>query len=283
VVRTLVLRGVGAGAIAGLIAFVFARIFAEPVIQAAIDYEGERDEIKAKLAAAAGLPAPEEGPEIFSRVLQGNLGIGVGVVAFGAAVGAVFAVVFCLCWGRVGKLRPRSLAMLLALAGFLTIYLVPFVKYPANPPSIGNPDTIGDRAGLYLVMVVGSVVFSLVAVWLGQRMAPKLGNWNATLVGVLGFVVLSGLLMAVLPSLGQLASNVAQYGQHASETPQPMRDSHGALLLPGFDADLLYRFRLYSVAAQALLWTVLGLLFAPVADRVLASERGERYYEPVAG
>ncbi|HEY1966795.1 MAG TPA: CbtA family protein, partial [Pseudonocardia sp.] len=148
---------------------------------------------------------------------------------------------------------------------------------------IGNPDTIGDRAGLYLVMVVGSVVFSLVAVWLGQRMAPKLGNWNATLVGVLGFVVLSGLLMAVLPSLGQLASNVAQYGQHASETPQPMRDSHGALLLPGFDADLLYRFRLYSVAAQALLWTVLGLLFAPVADRVLASERGERYYEPVAG
>jgi len=46
-VRALVLRGAGVGALAGLLAFVFARIFAEPVIQAAIDYEGGRGEAEA--------------------------------------------------------------------------------------------------------------------------------------------------------------------------------------------------------------------------------------------
>jgi len=43
---------------------------------------------------------------------------------------------------------------LLALAAFITIALVPMLKYPANPPAVGNPDTIGPRTGLYLSMLV---------------------------------------------------------------------------------------------------------------------------------
>lgn len=282
-VRTLVLRGVAAGALAGLIAFVFARIFAEPVIQAAIDYEGQRDEVQAKLEAAAGIPAGPEEAELFSRTLQGNLGIGLGMLLFGAGLGALFAVAFCLFWGRVGRLGPRPLVMLLALGGFVTVYLVPFVKYPANPPAVGNHETIQARAGLYLIMVLGSVIAALFAVWLGRRLVERLGRWNATLAGILGFLVLTGLLMVVLPSFGELASDVAQYGPHATETPREIRDSHGAILLGGFDADSLYEFRLYSVGAALLLWAVLGLVFAPVAERVLGSERGERYFEPVSG
>jgi hypothetical protein len=283
VVRTLVLRGVGAGALAGLIAFVFARIFAEPVIQAAIDYEGQRDEVQQKLEAAAGIPAGPEEAELFSRALQGNLGIGLGMLLFGAGLGALFAVAFCLSWGRLGRLRPRTLVMLLALAGFVTIYLVPFIKYPANPPAVGNHETIQARSGLYLIMVLGSVIAALLAVWLGRRLTGRLGHWNAALVGVLGFLVVTGLLMAVLPSIGELASDVAQYGPHATETPREIRDSHGSILLGGFDADSLYQFRLYSIGAALLLWTILGLGFAPVAERVLSSERGERYFEPVSG
>ncbi|WP_028933885.1 CbtA family protein [Pseudonocardia spinosispora] len=278
-VRALVLRGVGAGALAGLIAFLFARIFAEPVIQAAIDYEGARDEAQQALNKAAGLPVEEAGPELFSRAVQGNLGIGLGMVLFGAGVGALFAVAFCLAWGRTGALKPRSLVMLTSLGCFTTLYLVPFVKYPANPPAIGHEDTISDRAGLYLVMVVGSVVASLIALWAGQRLAERLGNWNATLAGIGVFIVLSGLLMAVLPSLGQLQVNIDQYGNLATETPQPLRNPEGAIVFPGFDPDALYSFRLYSLAAQALLWTVLGLVFAPLADRVLGDRRDSAYRE----
>ena len=69
------------------------------------------------------------------------------MVLFGMAMGALFAIAYAICLGRVGKLRPRSLALLVAGGGFLAFYLVPFVKYPANPPSIGHPDTIHDRGG----------------------------------------------------------------------------------------------------------------------------------------
>jgi hypothetical protein len=163
-----------------------------------------------------------------------------------------------------------------ALGGFVTLYLVPFLKYPPNPPAVGHDDTIGARTGLYLVMVVGSVLAALLAVWFGQRMVARFGNWNATLLGIFVFLVLVGVLMAVLPPLGQLPLNIEQYGDLATETPQPLRDARGALVFPGFDADLLYWFRLYSLGAQLLLWTVIGLCFAPLAERVL----GPREYQP---
>lgn len=269
--RALVLRAVAAGALGGLLAFLFARLLAEPVIQTAIDYESRRDAARDALASAAGRPEAPHDLELVGRGVQASLGAGVGMVLFGAAMGALLAVAYCLAWGRTGGLRPRSLAALLAGGGFVTLYLVPFLKYPANPPAVGHPDTIGQRTGLYLVLVLGAVLFGALAVWLGRRLAPRLGNWNATLVGLAGFAFACGVLMAALPPVGQLATNLAQYGEAATETPGPLRDARGAIVLPGFDADLLYRFRLYSVGAQLVLWTVLGSTFAACAERVLAA------------
>jgi Probable cobalt transporter subunit (CbtA) len=267
-VRPLVLRGVVAGALAGLIAFVFARIFAEPVIQAAIDYEAGRSEAEAALAAAAGQPPSAEDPELFSRAIQGNLGIGVGMVAFGIAIGLFFAVAFCMAYGRTGNIRVRPLSLLVALFGFLGMFLIPFIKYPANPPAVGNHDTIRDRGALWVLMVVVSIVVLLLAVVLGQRMQTRLGTWNATLVAGAAAIVVLGVVMALLPALGELSTNVAESGSRLTETPQPVTDPSGKIVYPGFDADLLYRFRLYSVGAQILLWGVLGLVFAPLAERV---------------
>jgi Probable cobalt transporter subunit (CbtA) len=268
-VRALVLRGAGVGVLAGLLAFLFARIFAEPVIQAAIDYESGRDEVKAALAVAAGQPPEAPDPDIFTRAIQANIGVGVGMIAFGVAIGLFFAVAYCMAYGRTGNIRPRQLSLLVALFGFLTLFAVPFVKYPANPPSIGNPDTIGDRGGLWLLMVVASVIFAMVAVWAGQKLQARFGTWNATLIAGVGFIVVMGVLMAILPSLGQLSANVEVSGSLLTETPQPLKNSAGVIVYPGFDADLLYRFRLYSVGAQIILWGVLGLGFAPLAEKVL--------------
>lgn len=147
-IRALVLRGAAAGALGGLLAYLFAWVFAEPAIQASIDYEAGRSEAEAAIAAAAGEMPGADDPELFSRAIQGNVGLGVGVVAFGVAVGLFFAVTFCMAYGRTGNLRPRPLALLIALGGFLALFLVPFIKYPANPPAIGDHDTIRDRAAL---------------------------------------------------------------------------------------------------------------------------------------
>jgi len=268
--KKLVLRGLLAGAVGGLLAFVFARIFAEPAINAAIHYQSGRDAAQAALDKAAGLPVESAGPDIFSRTIQANVGLGVGMIAFGAAMGALFAVAYAVCLGRVGRLRPRNLAMLVAVGGFVGIYLVPFIKYPANPPAIGHPETIRQRGGMYLLMLVCSVVFLAAAVWLGQRLKPRFGNWNASLLAGAAFAAATWAVMVILPQLGELPANVAVYGHHATETPLPLVNAKGAIVYPGFPADVLFNFRLYSVAAQLILWATIGLVFAPMAERLLA-------------
>jgi hypothetical protein len=267
--RRFIFRGLLVGAIGGILAFVFARIFAEPQIQAAVDYESGRDAAQAVLDRAAGIPAEAADPDLFSRTIQANVGIGAGMILFGAAMGGLYAVAYILACGRTGNLGPRPLALLVALGGFLGFYLIPFVKYPANPPAIGHEETIRDRSGLYLLMIGVSIALLVLAVWLGQRLKARFGNWNATLLAVLGCVVALGLVMFVLPDLGHLHANVQEYGRHATETPLPLKNAQGQIVYPGFPADVLFEFRLYSVGAQAILWAAMGLCFAPLAERLL--------------
>jgi hypothetical protein len=77
------------------------------------------------------------------------------------------------------------------------------------------------------------------------------------------------IVMALLPSPGHLAWNLQHFGNHPTETPLPLVNSHGTIVYPGFPADVLFSFRFLSVAAQLILWTVIALCFAPMAERVL--------------
>jgi hypothetical protein len=110
---------------------------------------------------------------------------------------------------------------------------VPFVKYPANPPSVGHSETVGDRTGLYLVMVVCSLLFGLGAVWLGRRLAPRYGNWTATLLAAGAFIVVIGIVMAVLPSLGICRSTPPRTGCRTLR-PRSRCAIRPARRLPGF-------------------------------------------------
>jgi len=72
-----------------------------------------------------------EGPELFSRAVQGNVGLGVGMVGFGVAVGLLCAaaaarVISSMLFG-VGALDPLSIAAaaLLLLATALVSGLIP--------------------------------------------------------------------------------------------------------------------------------------------------------------
>lgn len=279
--RRLIARGLLAGALAGLLSFVFGRVFAEPQIQKAVDYEAGREAAEQALASAAGMHAGHEEAELFSRTVQADVGLGLGIVLFGAAMGALVAVVYTLCVGRTGNIRPRQLALLVAGFGFLGFYAVPFAKYPANPPAVGNHDTIQTRGTLYLVMVACSIGFLALATWGGQKLRARFGTWNATLLAGAGFVVAIGVVMVLLPNLGELAANKEMFPNAASETPQPLTDGSGQIVYPGFPADVLALFRFYSVGAQVILWGALGLIFAPLAARLL-TEHAERVEEPVA-
>lgn len=267
--KQLIGRGVLSGAIAGLIAFVFARIFAEPIIQQAIDYEGARDAAQAALDKAAGLAVPAEGAEVFSRTIQADIGIGAGMILFGAAMGALVAVTYSVAIGRTGNIRPFQLGLLVPAFLFVGVFAVPFAKYPANPPAIGHEETIRDRGLLYLATVFLSCLFLFLAVYFGQKLNERYGPFKSSVIVGIAYLVLMTIVFLILPAPGHLHANVAEYGLHATETPLPLTGPDGQIVFPGFPADLLAQFRVYSIAAQVILWGLIALIFAPLAERVL--------------
>jgi hypothetical protein len=280
-------RGVLGGFIAGILAFAFARIFAEPVINKAIDYESGRHDILTALDKAAGRPVAPDGPEIFSRSVQSTAGILTGLLLFSMAMGALIAVAYLVMHGRF-NLRPRNLVWMIAAFGFLGVYMLPFVKYPANPPAIGHSFTIDQRGTLYLIMISSSLVLLGLAVLLAYKLhRTRLGMVGAVVVSAVVFLVAYGVLIGLLPSLGNLSANVAaanQFGfaRATTETPQPITNilstplvmngktiAPGQIVYPGFDPDVLWKFRFYSIINQMLIWTTIALVFGALLDRML--------------
>ena len=155
--RAFLVRGMLVGILAGLLTFGFLKVYGEPQVDRAIAFETQRDEAKAAAEKAKGGQVDDE-PELVSRPVQAGLGLFTAVMVYATAFGGLFGLAFAFAYGRVdGALTPQGVSILLAATGFIAIYLVPNLKYPANPPSVGEPDTIGIRTALYFVMIAISL------------------------------------------------------------------------------------------------------------------------------
>lgn len=259
--RQIIWRGLLAGALAGVLSFIFSRIFIEPVIDGAIGYE---DGIAAAREALSGGAGGHHGGggggfEGFTRAVQMNIGMGLGVLLFSIAIGALFAVVFAVAYGRVGNVSARLLSLYVAGGMLLSVFIVPALKYPPNPPALSLDETIHQRTLLYVLMVVLSAALLVAAVYLGRRLNDKLGAWNATLVGAGAYVVASAIVMLVLPTI--------------NETPGPLLDAAGNIVYDGFPADVLYDFRLFSFGNQLVIYATIGLAFGAMAAKLLGDKR----------
>ncbi|MFI1968742.1 hypothetical protein BLA24_11920 [Streptomyces cinnamoneus] len=247
-VRTLLVRGMLAGLATGVLALITAYLLGEPHVDSAIAFEEAHSHDHG------------DGVELVSRTLQSTGGLATGILVYGVALGGIAALAFCVALGRVGRFGPRATAALVALGAFVAVFLVPFLKYPANPPAVGDPDTLDKRTALFFLMIALSVLLTVATVILGRRLAPRLGNWYATVVAGLALVVVLGLAFAFLPS-----------GDNVPE---------------GFPATLLWEFRLSSLATELVLWTGFGLIFGELAERALVPKAGraapERDTEPAA-
>ena len=258
--KQIIWRGILSGAIAGVFAFVFAKIFLEPIIGRAIEFEDGISAAHERMEmAAGGGHSHGDGGELFSRGIQSTIGMGMGVLLFSVAVGALFSVVFAIAYGRIGDISARATAVVVAAAMFVSVWLVPALKDPPNPPATSDDATIFQRSMLYLLMVGLSALLMVAAVYLGRQLAPKLGAWNATLAGGAAYLVAVSALMLVLPTI--------------SETPGPMVDDAGRIVFPGFPAVDLYEFRLYATATQVIVWTTIGLTFAAMVSKLLGEKR----------
>jgi len=251
VVRTLLVRGMLVGIVAGLLSFGFLKVYGEPQVDRAIAFEEQMDEAKAELAKKHGMAAPEEEPELVSRSVQAGLGLFVAVMVYSAAFGGLFGLAFAFAQGRMpGELSPQALSVVLALLGFIAVYVVPNLKYPANPPSVGDPETIGTRTALYFGIIGISVIAMVGAIAFRRMLVVRYGEWNATLLVGACYIIVMALAGFLLPAV--------------NEVPEE------------FPAVVLWKFRVASLGAQLILWATLGLLFGALTQRAITMRKSAR-------
>lgn len=238
--KHLLWRGMLAGALAALAAATFALWFAEPAVDAAIALEAQH-------VAHAMMGG---GEELVSRATQKGAGLYTAMLLYGTAMGGLFAIAFASLYGRVVRIGPRSLALLLALAAFVVLTLVPALKYPPTPPAVGVPETVQLRTAEFFAMLGYSVLAAVAGVWLFRRLAGRLAWIDRVLAGIGGYIVLIVLFQLTLPVV--------------DEVPE------------GFPATLLWQFRLGSIGAQAMFWAVAGIAFGRLAERTLRDTRAAR-------
>jgi predicted cobalt transporter CbtA len=226
VVSAYLRRGMAAGLLVGLLAGLFAFVVGEPVLDKAIALE------------EASEAAHHE--EIFSRSTQ-KVGLFFATGLFGVTVGGVFGIVYAFFRDRLtaGSDLGRSISLSGAL--FVGAFLIPFLKYPANPPSVGDPSTIRERTVAYFALVALSLL-TMLAAWLFARDLKARGfdaPRRRLLVGV-GMVLVVAVLFLSLPA-----------GPSAE----------------GFPSGVLWAFRFSSLGTQVVFWAGLGLLFGWLCER----------------
>ena len=197
----------------------------------------------------------EHGAEVFTRGVQANIGMGFGVLAFSVAMGALFAVVFAVTYGRVGNVSARLLSLYVAGGMLLSLYVVPRAEVPGQPAcrQPGRDDPATHAAVPADGRAVRRRCSSVRSISVGSSSA-RLGAWNATLAAAGAYIVAVAVVMLILPTI--------------DETPGPLRDDAGNIVYEGFPADDLYQFRLFSLGTQVVMWATIGLVFAALASRL---------------
>jgi hypothetical protein len=151
----------------------------------------------------------------------------------------------------MGRLQPGQSTALITLLGFVAFALVPFLKYPANPPAVGSGDTIGDRTALYFGFVIVSVLTAVAATYVALRLRNRLGTYGGVVAGAACYLV-------VMVIAGQLFATVNEVGD--------------------FPADTLWFFRRASLFTLATMWGVIGVVLTGLVGRLYAAqtERAQR-------
>ncbi|MGH9188885.1 MAG: CbtA family protein [Acidimicrobiales bacterium] len=172
--------------------------------------------------------------EMFGRGAQ-QAGGAAAAVLYGLAVGIVFSVVFAAVSRRLASGGDWRAAMGLAVTGLATVFVVPFLKYPANPPAVGNPSTIGRRTLLYVVLLAWSVVASW-ATWRAWR----------------------SMTAKAVPEHLRVPATAATYLALVGAGFLALPASPDVIDVP---ATLVWQFRLASLAGTSCLWLVTGTVF----------------------
>lgn len=222
-----------AGAIAGILLAIINQGLVEPYIDQAITIENQD-----AIAQREGIN-PQEFDDY--RLWQKSGEIAAGTI-LGVSLGALFGVVFALARNSIPGSNNKKKALILAGVMLLVIYIVPALKYPANPPAVGNPETIYYRESLYITLLTISGLSALGLAFLSRKLGDKKGR------------------KIVVPAIyvGIIASAFLILPPNPDEITAPM--------------DLVLGFRIVSGFAMSVFWGLLGLVLGTLWDKTRPHE-----------
>jgi predicted cobalt transporter CbtA len=223
------------GLAAGAVAATFSMVVVEPTIRLALAVEDSRTTMEHAHGEAA------HNSELVSRGVQ-QVGGAVAVIVAALLLSLLYAVALTR-FRRSSNLSELAGALVVAGGGFAIFALTPGLKYPANPPAVGDPDTVTERTLLYAcaIAIAALTVTALVAV---VRIAKRRG-WSTTRIAWIVVGVLAAgcvILFAGLPG-----------------SPDAIPADVGA--------GLVWQFRIKSLGTLAVLWTTLGLVTGTLLAR----------------
>lgn len=210
-----------AGLVAGAAAAAFHSVLTEPVIDQAIEIEERSSQSQGSLTKEP----------VVSRTTQ-RVGLILGFLFYGVAWGLLFSVIFPLARSWFPEWSGPSSGLVLTIVLGWSVAMFPFLKYPANPPGVGDPETIGYRQALFLGFMGLSVIGAVLYLSLQRRLSQ--GKNSGRIIALSFYVVYLVMIYLAMPP-----------------NPDPMR----------MPVQLVYRFRALSLAGLLLFWGAMGCSF----------------------
>ena len=227
--KRLLLTSVIIGAIAGLLVGGFHNLFTVPVMERAIVLEEQRS------AEAMPAPAGEEGPSTDVSLGVQRIGMALGTMIYGAILGLVFAAGFVILQRTAPRWPIIWVAITIGALGFWSISLFPFIKYPLNPPGVGDEGTLLARQFGQTLFIIISAVAVAVVIDMVRRVNLQFSEFSARRtwygVSLIAYAVLAVIMVFAFPG-------------NPDPVPVPI--------------DLLELFRALTVAGQFLVWVLLS-------------------------
>ena len=150
-----------AGAIAGTILGAINQVAVEPYIDHAVELEMQNTNQSSQIINPAEFTA--------YRLWQRGGEIVAGTI-LGLSIGSLFGIVFAYTHNSVPGSNNKKKVLIVASIMWFVLFLMPALKYPANPPAVGNPETIYYRQSLYVAFLVISGFSALGLAFLYRKM-----------------------------------------------------------------------------------------------------------------
>jgi predicted cobalt transporter CbtA len=230
---TLVGITLSSGVIAGIILAFLNLGIVEPTIDKAIALE-----VQKQVSSGENVNMSEL---IDYRYWQ-KAGAFAGGAIYGAGLASLFGVVFVFARSRLPGKNNKQKAILLAGIMWLVLFLMVALKYPANPPAVGDPETIYYRETLYVgyILISGLAALGMAVIWIRTRMNSK------KIIIPLMYAAIMVTAYVVMPS-----------------NPDKIEIS----------MDLIQTFRILTAITIGVFWGTLGIIFGSLWDKFLSREQ----------